>query len=89
MSTGSFPLRLPEELKNIAMEQAAEAGVSLNQYISVALALRVGAKSEAERYFAARATRSSRGRARQILEKAGRLETPNANDCLDAADEED
>jgi hypothetical protein len=89
MSVGSFPLRLPEELKNIAMEQAAEAGVSLNQYISVALALRVGAQAEAERYFATRAARSSRGRARQILEKAGTLATPDANDRLDAADEED
>ncbi|HKT20677.1 MAG TPA: toxin-antitoxin system HicB family antitoxin [Stellaceae bacterium] len=53
----SFPLRLPDDLKEKASAQAAKAGVSPNQYIAIALASRVGAESEAGRYFAARAAR--------------------------------
>ena len=68
----SFPLRLPEDLKEKASAQAAKAGVSLNQYIAIALASRVGAESEAGRYFAARAARATPGRAKAILAKAGR-----------------
>jgi hypothetical protein len=45
-----FSLRLPDELKEAAAAQASEAGVSLNQYIAVALAARVGVQAEAERY---------------------------------------
>jgi predicted transcriptional regulator len=68
----SFPLRLPDDLKDRAAEQAEAAGVSLNQYIATALAARVGAQAEAERYFAARAARATPGRAREILARAGR-----------------
>ena len=53
----SFLLRLPEDLKEKASAQAAKAGLSLNQCIPIALASRVGAESEAGRYFAARAAR--------------------------------
>ena len=67
----SFPLRLPDDLKDRAAEQAAAAGVSLNQYIATALAARVGAQAEAERYFAARAARVTPGQAREILARAG------------------
>jgi hypothetical protein len=48
------PLRLTEELKAIAAEQAARAGISLNQYIATVLAAHIGAQAEAERMFAAR-----------------------------------
>lgn len=68
----SFPLRLPEDLKEKASAQAAKAGVSLNQYIAIALASRVGAESEAGRYFAVRAARATPGRAKTILAKAGK-----------------
>jgi predicted HicB family RNase H-like nuclease len=43
MSSRSFPLRLPEDLKDMAAKQAAGAGVSLNQFIATALAARIGA----------------------------------------------
>lgn len=68
----SFPLRLPDDLKERAAAQAEAAGVSLNQYIATAIAARVGAQAEAERYFAARGARAVPGRARAILELAGR-----------------
>lgn len=79
----SFPLRLPDDLKEKASAQAAEAGVSLNQYIAVALAARVGAQAEAERYFRARATRVPPGRAKAILAKAGRRAKPRPDDRRD------
>jgi len=79
----SFPLRLPEDLKEKATAQAEAAGVSLNQYITVALASHVGAQAEAERYFAARARRARPGQAKAILAKAGTRPKPRAEDRLD------
>ncbi len=80
MST--FPLRLPEDLKAEASAQAACAGVSLNQYIAVALASRVGAQAEAERYFSQRAARAVPGRAKTILARAGKRAKPRPEDRL-------
>jgi hypothetical protein len=80
----TFPLRLTEELKALAAAQAAKAGVSLNQYIATLLAAHVGARAEAERYFAARAARTRPGAARDILARAGKRQQPRAEDRLDA-----
>lgn len=80
-----FPLRLPEDLKQQASAQAEAAGVSLNQYIATALAARVGAQAEAGRYFATRAARAVPGRARAILDRAGRGNPPRPDDRLDEA----
>lgn len=82
----SFPLRLPDDLKEQAAAQAEAAGVSLNQYIATALAARVGAQAEAERTFAARAARATPGRAREILARAGRGNPPLPGDELDEED---
>jgi antitoxin component of RelBE/YafQ-DinJ toxin-antitoxin module len=79
-----FPLRLPDDLKDKAAAQAAEAGVSLNQFIAVAVASRVGAQAEAERYFSARTARVVRGRAKAILEKAGIGNPPRADDQIES-----
>lgn len=81
MST--FPLRLPDDLKKEATAQAEAAGVSLNQYIATALASRVGAQAEAERYFAARGVRAVRGRAKEILAGSGIGTPPRDDDTLD------
>ncbi len=40
-----FALRLPEDLKETAASQADAAGISLNQFIAVAVASRVGAQA--------------------------------------------
>jgi hypothetical protein len=87
MSSGNFPLRLPEDLKEVASRQAAGTGVSLNQFIATALAARVGAQAEAERYFAARGARAKRGRAKEILARTGIGVAPRDDDRLDAPDE--
>lgn len=77
----SFALRLPDDLKNKAAEQAAAAGVSLNQYIAATVASRVGAQAEAERYFKARGARGNVERAMEIVKKAG-TELPQEGDEL-------
>ena len=82
----AFALRLPEELKEKAAAQAAEAGGSLNQYIAVAVASRVGAQAEAARYFAARGARAVPGRARSILARAGLGNEPRDDDRIDPED---
>jgi hypothetical protein len=79
----TFPLRLTDELKEIAAAQAARAGVSLNQYIATVLAAHVGARAETERYFTARAARAQPGVAREILARAGKRRRPRAGDRLD------
>lgn len=76
----SFPLRLPEELKGRTAAQAEAIGVSLNQYIATALAARVGAQAEAERYFAVRAAQVVPGRARMTLAWAGTANPPQPGD---------
>jgi hypothetical protein len=78
-----FALRLPEDLKDRAAQQAAEAGVSLNQFIATAVASRVGAQAEAERYFKARGARAKPGRAKVILARAGIGNEPRADDRIE------
>lgn len=78
----SFPLQLPDDLKEQAAAQAEATGVSLNQYIATALAARVGAQAEAERHFAARAARATPGQAREILARAGTGNPPMPGDEL-------
>lgn len=82
MST--FPFRMPEELKAAVAAQAERAGVSMNQYLLSIVASRVGAHSEAERYFATRATRAVPGRSTEILARAGVGQAPETGDELPA-----
>jgi hypothetical protein len=78
-----FALRLPEDLKDKAAAQAAETGVSLNQFIAVAVASRVGAQAEAYRYFKARGARAKTGRAKAILARAGIGNDPRDDDNIE------
>lgn len=80
MST--FPLRIPDDLKQTAAAQAEASGVSLNQYIATVLAAGVGARAEAERYFSARGARAVRGRARGILARTGLDNPPRKDDVV-------
>jgi len=75
MSNTKIQFRLPEDMKNAAMRQAASAGISMNLFVATAVAARVGAQAEAERYFAARASRTTPARAKALLNRIG---TPGA-----------
>jgi hypothetical protein len=55
MSKGSYPLKLPQSIKRAAERLAKEDGVSLNQWISVAVAQKVGSVETAAEFLRRRA----------------------------------
>ncbi|MEH6772812.1 MAG: pilus assembly protein HicB [Cereibacter changlensis] len=61
-------LNLPQSLKAAAEDYAEKEGVSLNQFIALALAEKVGAKG-AEAFFAARGAGADGERAAKWLER--------------------
>jgi hypothetical protein len=58
MARSSYPLKLPDSMKKAAQRLAKEDGVSLNQWISVAVAQKVGAVETAAEFFKMRAGNS-------------------------------
>ncbi len=54
MSKGTYPLKLPLSIKMAAQRLAKEDGVSLNQWIAVAVAEKVGTVETAANFFARR-----------------------------------
>jgi len=87
MSNTKIQFRLPEDLKDAAMRQAAESGISMNLYVATAVAARVGARAEAERYFTARGSRTTPARAKALLMRLGTPGELRNDDRLDAPDE--
>lgn len=63
MSRSTYPLKLPDSTKKAAQRLAKEDGVSLNQWISVAVAQKVGVVETAAEFF----VRRSRGASGQAL----------------------
>jgi hypothetical protein len=51
MSRSTYPLKLPTSIKNAAQRLAKEDGVSLNQWISVAVAQKIGVVETAASFF--------------------------------------
>jgi hypothetical protein len=87
MSNTKIQLRLPDDLKEAAARQAAESGVSMNLFLATAIAARVGARAEAQRYFTARGSRTTPARAKALLQRLGTAGAVRDDDRLDAADE--
>lgn len=83
MKNVKLQLRLPEELRDVAARQAAASGVSLNLFLATAVASRVGAQAEAERYFAARGSRTTPARAKRLLRRLGTAGAVRDGDRLD------
>ncbi len=54
MSKATYPLKLPLSIKNAARRLAKEDGVSLNQWIAVAVAEKIGVVETAAEFFAKR-----------------------------------
>jgi hypothetical protein len=71
MSNAKIQFRLPEDLNDAVMRQAAESGIIMNLFVATAVAARVGARAEAERYFTARGSRTTPARAKALLMRLG------------------
>lgn len=54
MSKSTYPLKLPTSIKKAAQRLAKEDGVSLNQWIAVAVAQKVGVAETAAEFFSRR-----------------------------------
>ncbi len=59
MSRSTYPLKLPLSVKKAAQRLAKEDGVSLNQWISVAVAEKIGTVETAEAFFRHRAGKAT------------------------------
>jgi hypothetical protein len=55
MSKATYPLKLPTSIKSAAARLAKEDGVSLNQWITAAVAQKIGAVEVAADFFGRRA----------------------------------
>jgi hypothetical protein len=87
ISSVKIQLRLPEDMKDAAMRQASMSGISMNLFVATAVAARVGAQSEAERYFSARGSRTTPTRAKALLSRLGTSGDLRDDDHMDAPDE--
>ena len=59
MSRVTYPLKLPLSVKRAAQRLASEDGVSLNQWIAVAVAEKIGAVETAAEFFRKRAGKAT------------------------------
>jgi hypothetical protein len=74
----TFPLRLPPGIRSRVERLAASEGISLNQFISLTLAEKIGASAERE-FFAEREAGADFDDLRAFLNRAGG-EPPRAGD---------
>jgi hypothetical protein len=82
MSKGTYPLKLPQSIKRAAERLAKEDGVSLNQWISVAVAQKVGVVETAAELLNRRAGNSRPEDLKQYLAAAPRV-PPMPGDEID------
>ncbi len=59
MSKSTYPLKLPTSIKKAAQRLAQEDGVSLNQWIAVAVAEKVGVVETAAEFFKRRSGKAT------------------------------
>jgi hypothetical protein len=69
MSKSTYPLKLPQSLKAAAVRLAREDGVSLNQWITVAVAQKVGAVETAAEFLKKRAAGAGSSDMLEIMRK--------------------
>lgn len=79
MSKASYPLKLPASVKAAAARLAKEDGVSLNQWISVAIAQKIGVVETASDFLARRAGNARPADMLPFLDNA-RKEPPPSGD---------
>jgi HicB family len=76
MSKASYPLKLPASVKAAAARLAKEDGVSLNQWISVAIAQKIGVVETAADFLSRRAGKAKAADMLPFLDKAKREAPP-------------
>lgn len=81
MSKATYPLKLPLSIKRAAQRLAKEDGVSLNQWIAVAVAEKVGVVETAAEFFKKRAGEASGKRLTRFLRNAPKV-TPAPDDTI-------
>jgi hypothetical protein len=81
MSKATYPLKLPLSIKKAAQRLAKEDGVSLNQWISVAVAEKVGVVETAAEFFKKRAGKATGARLMKFLRSAPNV-APEREDVL-------
>ena len=79
MSKSAYPLKLPTSVKMAAARLAKADGVSLNQFIAVAVAEKVGVMETAQEFLQRRAGKARPKDLLKYLRKAGR-EQPSETD---------
>ena len=79
MSKASYPLKLPASVKEAAARLAREDGVSLNQWIAVAIAQKIGVVETASDFLKRRAGKARPEDMLPFLDNAKR-EAPPAGD---------
>ena len=76
MSKASYPLKLPASVKAAAARLAKEDGVSLNQWIAVAIAQKIGAVETASDFLKRRAGKARPEDMLPFLDKATKEPPP-------------
>ena len=79
MNKASYPLKLPASVKEAAARLAKEDGVSLNQWIAVAIAQKIGVVETASDFLMRRAGNAAPAEMLPFLDKA-RHEAPPIGD---------
>ena len=82
MNKSTYPLKLPVSIKKAAQRLAKEDGVSLNQWIAVAVAQKIGTVETAADFFARAAGNADGKGLLAFLENAPDAE-PDENDRLE------
>jgi len=70
MNRSTYPLKLPASVKRAAQRLAKEDGVSLNQWIAVAVAQKVGVSETAAEFFARRGAAAEPAELLAVLRRA-------------------
>ncbi len=81
MTKSSYPLKLPQSVKAAAQRLAKDDGVSLNQWIAVAVAEKIGTVETASSFLQAKAGTAVPADMLSFLDRAGR-EAPQPSDKL-------
>ncbi len=81
MSRATYPLKLPLSVKKAAQRLAEEDGVSLNQWIAVAVAEKIGVVETAAEFFKKRAGKATGIGLMKFLRSAPKVNA-EANDSV-------